>query len=62
MCPYYEFLCPVCGLFEKKMKMKYSDLKALECNCGETAAKIPSKTTFELKGGGWYASGYTKGD
>jgi len=29
-------------------------------NCGETCHRIISQSTFALKGGGWYASGYSK--
>ncbi len=58
--PIYEFDCPVCGPFEKRMKMVDSVLKELVCECGKTSKKIPSKTTFELKGGGWFGSGYSK--
>ena len=64
MCPYYEFVCEDC---EDKtpmtyhMKMDESDIKEVECwVCGGKAKKIPSITTFNLKGGGWYAGGYTK--
>jgi len=42
------------------MKISESEIKEIKCECGEEAKKIPSITTFELKGGGWYAGGYTK--
>ncbi|KFZ26314.1 MAG: Zinc ribbon domain protein [Candidatus Izimaplasma bacterium HR2] len=58
--PVYEFCCPVCGILEKRMKMKDFNVKKIKCDCGKIATKIPSVTTFELKGGGWYASGYSK--
>lgn len=60
--PYYEFNCPVCGVFAKRMKMCESEIKERKCDCGETATKVPSLSIFELKGGGWYDSGYSKGD
>lgn len=60
--PFYEFVCPTCGIFEKMMPMSDSDVKELECDCGDVAKKIPSVSSFELKGGGWFAGGYTKGD
>lgn len=44
------------------MKMSESDVQEVECwVCGGIARKVPSVSGFELKGGGWYAAGYTKG-
>ena len=58
--PRYEYVCPECGKFEKPMKIEDWDLQEIDCDCGETAKKVPSCSGFELKGGGWYAGGYTK--
>lgn len=45
------------------MKMSESYIDKIECiDCGCDSVKIPSSSGFELKGGGWYASGYTKSD
>lgn len=60
--PRYEYNCPECGVIEKKMPMKDWDLQEITCDCGKEAKKFPSRSMFELKGGGWYDSGYTKGD
>lgn len=60
--PYYEFLCCVCKKkVEKRMGMEDGyNTKEIVCECGATAIKIPSTTSFELKGGGWFGSGYSK--
>ena len=59
--PIYEFCCPACGVKERLLKMKDSKLKQITCDeCGRLMIKIPSASSFELKGGGWYDSGYTK--
>ena len=61
--PIYEFRCNCCGKkLTKLMKMSDCDVNELTCECGETASKVPSLSGFELKGGGWYGSGYTKGE
>jgi putative FmdB family regulatory protein len=55
--PVYEFECPEGTVTEKLVKM---DTKQIECpKCGKPAKKIMSQCTFELKGGGWYADGYS---
>jgi putative FmdB family regulatory protein len=54
--PVYEFECPHGRVTERLVKM---GTETIECpECGETAKKILSLCTFELKGGGWYADGY----
>ena len=59
--PLYEFCCPACGVKEQLLKMEDSKLKQLICEeCGRMMIKIPSRSSFELKGGGWYETGYTK--
>lgn len=59
--PIYEFCCPACGVKERLLKIEDSKLKQLTCDeCGRLMIKIPSVSSFELKGGGWYDSGYTK--
>ena len=63
--PQYEFVCTEC---EDKtpmtylMKMNESNVKEVECwVCGAVAKKVVSGgSSFELKGGGWYAGGYSK--
>lgn len=62
--PYYCFKCRDCGLNgEYLMKISDCDVQELTCSeCHGTMIKIPAKTNFELKGGGWADSGYSKGD
>lgn len=55
--PVYEFECECGHCFEELVKM---GTKSMECpNCNKKASKIMSQCTFELKGGGWYADGYS---
>jgi putative FmdB family regulatory protein len=55
--PVYEFECTNGHISEKLVPMgtKYS-----QCSkCKKKARKILSTCSFELKGGGWYADGYS---
>jgi putative FmdB family regulatory protein len=55
--PVYEFECKCGHSFEKLVKMGTDDQ---ECpHCHKKAKKIMSQCTFELKGGGWFADGYS---
>jgi putative FmdB family regulatory protein len=55
--PVYEFQCECGHVFEELVRM---DTNMRECpNCNKKAKKIMSSCTFELKGGGWYADGYS---
>jgi putative FmdB family regulatory protein len=55
--PVYEFECDCGHSFEELVSM---GTKSSECpKCHEKAKKIMSPCTFELKGGGWYADGYS---
>ena len=57
--PVYEFECPNGTITEKLVKM---NIKEITCpKCHRKARKIISACTFELKGGGWYADGYSSG-
>jgi len=67
--PIYEYKCQKCGFsFEIIQKI---DEKAPNCNnivvsgsaeriCDGTCKKLISKSSFSLKGGGWYQDGYVK--
>ena len=67
--PIYEYRCQKCGFkFEIKQKI---DEKAPNCDnkiisgsverlCGGKCEKLISKSSFSLKGGGWYKDGYVK--
>ena len=62
--PMYRYKCTNCDHeFEKLMKLrgKSSDkipVDCPECGCSENTPMI-NKTTFSLKGGGWYKDGYS---
>ena len=59
--PLYEFKCVSCGHHEiHRMSMRLCDVREIACEkCDELSAKQVSLSGFELKGGGWYASGYS---
>ncbi len=59
--PIYEYRCEACGhQFEKIQKM--SDRPVRHCPvCNGTVEKLLSVSSFALKGGGWYAQGYSNG-
>jgi len=55
--PIYEFECPNGKITAKLVKV---GTKTIMCpRCHKRAKKIISACTFELKGGGWYADGYS---
>ncbi len=58
--PLYEYECAKC---QKVLEIiqKFSDPPVSTCpTCGSTVAKLLSRTSFQLKGGGWYATDYKK--
>ncbi len=59
--PLYEYQCNACeNKFE--LRQKFSDPPATECpQCGGEVTKLISSSAFTLKGGGWYAEGYSNG-
>lgn len=59
--PIYEYVCEKCGNHIELMQ-KVGDAapkKCAKCKKGKME-KIFSRTSFQLKGGGWYASDYAK--
>ncbi|HKJ64989.1 MAG TPA: zinc ribbon domain-containing protein [Desulfopila sp.] len=56
--PVYEYECKECDkIFE--MQQRITDDPLQRCpNCQGEVKKIISMTSFQLKGGGWYADGY----
>jgi putative FmdB family regulatory protein len=61
--PLYEYQCENCGkTFE--IIQKFSDPPLSNCphSCGKegTVKRLVSRTSFQLKGGGWYATDYKK--
>jgi putative FmdB family regulatory protein len=55
--PIYEFECPNGNITEKFVKIGTTEIKCPKCH--RKAKKIISRCIFELKGGGWYADGYS---
>lgn len=57
--PIYEYRCPDCGHEFDKLQ-KISDDPVTECPaCGkDQVKKLISRTSFSLKGGGWYSDHY----
>ena len=57
--PIYEFVCEACGRLEEKLQ-KLTDPPPAACaECGGKMAKIMSRNSFQLKGGGWYKDLYS---
>lgn len=60
MAPIYEYRCvkPDCRHeFERMQKM--SEAHPACRKCGASVQKLMSRTSFALKGGGWYSDGYS---
>ncbi|MBL8787998.1 MAG: zinc ribbon domain-containing protein [Deltaproteobacteria bacterium] len=57
--PIYEYRCDACGQSEEAMQ-KMSDAPLKLCaSCGQEALqRVMSRTSFVLKGSGWYATDY----
>ena len=57
--PIYEFVCESCGRIVERLQ-KVSDPPPEQCpECGGKMAKIMSRNSFQLKGGGWYRDLYS---
>jgi putative FmdB family regulatory protein len=57
--PIYEYVCEKCGNHLEVMQ-KVSDEPLKRCtNCRGKLEKIISRTSFQLKGSGWYKSDYS---
>jgi len=58
--PIYEYVCEACGRLTEVMQ-KVNDPAPAACpECGAAKlAKLVSRTTFQLKGGGWYSDLYS---
>lgn len=57
--PRYDYECDKCGPFEAVQSMRDPPLEFHDCG-GKAVRKIAA-VSFALKGGGWYADGYTSG-
>jgi putative FmdB family regulatory protein len=58
--PIYEYVCESCGRLTERMQ-KMSDPPPARCpECGAgPLARLVSRTTFQLRGGGWYSDLYS---
>jgi putative FmdB family regulatory protein len=57
--PIYEYRCKKCGE-QIEVIQKFSDRPLRTCrSCKGRLEKLISRSSFSLKGGGWYAEGYT---
>lgn len=60
--PIYEYSCQDCKQIFEEWQKDYEE-RDIPCPvCGGQASRIISSTSFVLKGGGWYASGYSGGE
>ena len=59
--PIYEYGCGVCGhTFERLQKVSDDPVQDCpECDATGQVKKLISRSSFVLKGGGWYADGYS---
>ena len=57
--PVYEYECKEClKVFEMQQKMADKPLSVCP-ECGAPVKKLMSMSSFQLRGGGWYADGYS---
>ena len=57
--PVYEYECPECKKVHE-VQQKMTDEPLFTCpECGGEVKKLISASSFQLKGGGWYADGYS---
>ncbi len=57
--PIYEYECDQCKkTFEVRQSIKDAPLSTCP-DCGQPVRKLISASSFLLKGGGWYADGYS---
>lgn len=60
--PIYEYLCEKCGTHIEVIQ-KISDPPLKRCaKCRGKLEKTVSRTSFQLKGSGWYATDYSRKD
>ena len=59
--PIYEYQCQTCGEVTEKLQ-KFSDDPLRTCGCGGSLNKLVSRSSFQLKGSGWYVTDYKTKD
>ena len=59
--PIYEYNCRECGHKFSKLESITSEERVKTCpECGGESKRIVPTTSFQLKGSGWFSSGYSK--
>jgi putative FmdB family regulatory protein len=58
--PIYEYCCEDCRQIFEEWQKDFEDREKVCPVCGGTSKRLISNSSFVLKGGGWYASGYSK--
>lgn len=62
MCPLYEYKCEGCETVTEAFQ-KMADAPLTECpSCKGKLYKLISRSSFHLKGTGWYVTDYAKSD
>jgi len=57
--PVYEYECSGCKkVFEIQQRIAEAPLEVCP-DCGASVRKLISRSSFQLKGGGWYSDGYS---
>jgi putative FmdB family regulatory protein len=57
--PIYEYHCPKCGTFE--LMQRITEAPVRKCpTCKGKVERLVSRTSFVLKGSGWYATDYAR--
>lgn len=57
--PIYEYKCGKCGVFELIQRITEDSIKRCP-KCKSKVERIVSRTSFVLKGTGWYATDYAR--
>lgn len=60
--PIYEYRCDKCGKQFEELKKGFDQAEADCPDCGASAHRLISHTSFVLKGSGWYVTDYKKSD
>jgi len=61
--PFYEYACEKCeSEFEIEQRITEDPLKSCPKCRSRRIKRLISRTSFALKGGGWYADGYASND
>jgi putative FmdB family regulatory protein len=56
--PTYEYSCTSCGTFDMEQRITERPLSTCD-KCGGPVQRLISRSSFALRGGGWYADGYS---